>query len=431
MNMKVLKCINDIFKVKQLKRNYANIILIAIMILYLICLILFIFLAYKKEIELYIDIIVYFTLFPNKILYIFQKKKRGGMIKAPDFIKNCIQSTINLKESNNYKNDKFRKGEIFNKLKNLKTQNVIIIKTPIYNILVKSNNRIVIKNNNSNPVKRKGLLNIKKRRNPTKKIFDMIKSEEKTNEIFMKQNGIYNSFNKLSEDKIYELYTKLYIKTDKELNSLSYKDALKYDKRSYFAFYFSLLNCNHLLFFSFSPKFDFNLRIIKIYLFFFNFATYFFINALFFTDETISDGFNFILNLPQIIYSSIISTVINEIIKLLTLTDVSLINYRNKAKKEKILMLVSNLKKNFKIKFAIFFVLDLLLLGCFWIYLSCFSAVYHNTQIHLIKDTFISFGTSFISPMGIYLLPGIFRIPALKNKNRRILYMINQILQLL
>ena len=94
-------------------------------------------------------------------------------------------------------------------------------------------------------------------------------------------------------------------------------------------------------------------------------------------------------------------------------------------------MLASDLKSNFKIKFAIFFILDLILLGFFLIYLSCFSAVYSNTQLHLIKDTFISFGTSFISPMGIYLLPGLFRIPSLKNKNREFLYRINQILQLL
>ena len=79
------------------------------------------------------------------------------------------------------------------------------------------------------------------------------------------------------------------------MNDLSYKDALRYDKRTYFSFYFSLLiRCNHLLFFSFLPKFDFNSRIIKMYLFFFNFTTYFFVNTLFFTDETISDGFNFI-----------------------------------------------------------------------------------------------------------------------------------------
>ena len=72
-----------------------------------------------------------------------------------------------------------------------------------------------------------------------------------------------------------------------------------------------------------------------------------------------------------------------------------------------------------------------MLLVMFWIYLSCFSAVYKNTQLHLIKDTLISFGTSLITPFAIYLLPGIFRIPSLKNKDRKILYGISQVVQLL
>ena len=138
-----------------------------------------------------------------------------------------------------------------------------------------------------------------------------------------------------------------------------------------------------------------------MYLFFFDFATNFFVNALFFTDETMGKinndegAFNFIYNLPQIIYSSIISAVINIIIKLVAITEESFIDYRNIVKIEKILKLSSKLKKSFKIKFIIFFIIDFIFLGFFWVYLSCFSSVYHNTQIHLIKDTLISYGTFF------------------------------------
>ena len=143
-------------------------------------------------------------------------------------------------------------------------------------------------------------------------------------------------------------------------------------------------------------------------------------------------SFNFLYNLPQIIFSAIISAVINIIIKLLAITENSFIEFRNRAKKEKqILILASKLKKIYNIKFIFFFIIDLIFLGWFWIYLSCFSAVYHNTQMHLIKDTLISFGTSFISPLAIYLLPGLFRIPALKNRNRKIIYGISKIIQLL
>ena len=53
-----------------------------------------------------------------------------------------------------------------------------------------------------------------------------------------------------------------------ELNSLSYKDALKEDNRSCTQYYFSFLRKNHLIFFSFYPIKDYNSQIIKIFLFF-------------------------------------------------------------------------------------------------------------------------------------------------------------------
>ena len=141
--------------------------------------------------------------------------------------------------------------------------------------------------------------------------------------------------------------------------------------------------------------------------------------------------FNFLYNLPQIIYSSIISQVINEFIRFLELTENSFIKYRNIHEKEKILKSGSKLIRIFKIKFVLFFISNFILLGWFWIYLSYFSAVYHNTQIYLIKDTLISFGISFISHFAFYLLPEIFRIPSLKNKNRKYLYQMTKILQFL
>ena len=69
----------------------------------------------------------------------------------------------------------------------------------------------------------------------------------------------------------------------------------------------------------------------------------------------------------------------------------------------------------------------------FWYYLSMFCTIYNQTQYHLIKDTLISFGLSFISPLGIYLLPGIFRISSLANRNnkRKCIYDFSKLLQML
>ena len=62
-----------------------------------------------------------------------------------------------------------------------------------------------------------------------------------------------------------------------------------------------------------------------------------------------------------------------------------------------------------------------------------FGAVYRYTQIHLIKDTLISFGLSLIYPFGIYLLPGLFRIPSLSNINNKksYCYKISLIIQMI
>ena len=84
-----------------------------------------------------------------------------------------------------------------------------------------------------------------------------------------------------------------------------------------------------------------------------------------------------------------------------------------------------------KCKIIFFFIFNYIFLFFFWIYLGCFCAVYKNTQLHLIKDTLISFGASMLYPFGIYLLPGIFRIISLKGKNRDILYNISKLLQMI
>ena len=60
-----------------------------------------------------------------------------------------------------------------------------------------------------------------------------------------------------------------------------------------------------------------------------------------------------------------------------------------------------------------------------------FGVIYKNTQIHLLKDTLMSFSLSLIIPFGIYIFPGLFRIPALfdRKRKRKYLYNIGKFLQ--
>ena len=157
----------------------------------------------------------------------------------------------------------------------------------------------------------------------------------------------------------------------------------------------------------------------------------------YFYDETMSKiyeekgTFNFINNIPQILYSSFISGFIDGLIQSLALTDSKFITLKHNIDRKKVIIKKLKTLKEIKLKVALFFIITLPLLLIFWFYLACFCAVYKNTQLHLIKDTVISFGTSMITPFWIYIFPGIFRLGALnaKKKDKEYMFKFSKILQ--
>ena len=147
------------------------------------------------------------------------------------------------------------------------------------------------------------------------------------------------------------------------MNSLSYKDDLESDKRTYIQYYISLLKINNLFIFTFFNNTDYNSKIIKIFLFIFFFTLNLIINALFFNDKTMhkiyedKGNFNFIYQFPQIIYSSLISIAINMIIRLLALTEKDVLMLKQEKNKKELDELEKELLTKLKIKFSIFFIL--------------------------------------------------------------------------
>ena len=218
----------------------------------------------------------------------------------------------------------------------------------------------------------------------------------------------------------YQIYN--YI--DNEINILTYDEAIRIDKRTYTEFYISLIKLKHPLIFSFITKNDYNPKIIKIILFLFSFSLSYTINSLFFTDSTIHNiyfeegKYDFIYQLPKILYSTIISSSINTLLLFLSLPDKKIIDIKNIKDKEKKEKEKINLFQCLKIKFTLFFILYFLFQILFLYYLSCFCVVYNNTQTYLIKDQMITFTLSLIYPFFLCLIPGIFRIPSLSNKNK-------------
>ena len=407
INLEIIKCYKLLLTKKGMEKNIGSYVILSTMAIYIITLFIFAFKGYKSLISLIDEIIK--TKRINKEKNQIKSKK----IKVTDKHKLKTAKTIN---KNNSKISLFNNNKKYmRKGKKNKTEKVIY----------------------APPLKKSITIN-KAFNSADKSLFKLKKSHfnsitKRPNKLFNDVSLFHKNSNKIKKDNqvIYNL-------NDYEYNSLSYKDALKYDKRTYWEYYSSLIKTKQTLIFSFCICQDYNSSIIKIFLFFFFFDSYFTVNALFYSDSTIheiyknSQTYNILFHLPQIIYSTIISSTISIVIRPLSLTEKSILEIKY-LKSSQILIQVKNIIKCLKIKLISFFILSFIFILIFWFYLSCFCAVYRNTQYYLIKDTLISFTLSLLYPFGFNLLPGLLRITSLKDskKDRECLFKISKIISIL
>ena len=369
MNINVISCLNKLFSINGIKNNIGFYFFI---ILIIICLILFV-LFWKKE----------YSTFIKNINKIFSKGK--NIKKCCDYAKKKMNLvTLDNNRSKKGKKEKNKKRKIKNntKIKESASNNSILKNIVQKNIL----ENLDIPNLNIN------------------------------------QNIYLHNFFEMNQT---------------EINTLSYEEALKMDKRNYLQYYFSLIMINHSSIFTFLYDNDYNPQFIKKYLFFYNFGVYFFVNTLFFTDSTMhkiyldEGSYNLIYQIPQIIYSNLITAFLNVLLKKLALTESSILAIKQEKNKQNLKEKLNSIKKSLKIRFITFFTISFSFLVFFWFYISCFCAVYKNTQFHLIKDIIISFASSLFTPFGISVFPCILRISALKMKNKKWIYKLSKILQLI
>ena len=416
MNLKVMKCYRTLFSKEGIKANFGFYIMLIIIVIEICSLIYFIYNGYNL---LYIKIQNLAKLIHE--LSIMNENNNNNIFEAkPELNKN--DKTITFKNSSKNIITSDNKSLIPNRHKKIKKKiikkKIKIYKNPKKNHI--SSNQISIENIKSND-------NIFPSKEEVNKNINNQKRKSKT---IIKNNNNANNTNTIEEIDNYNKYH-----NDYEINNLDYQDALKYDKRTYFQYYFSLIKTKQVIIFTFFTKSDYNSSVIKISLFLFSFALFFTVNALFFNDSTMhkiyqdKGKFNFIFQIPKILYSSIISATISSIIKYLSLTEKKILDLKNEKndKSQKLREII----KCLKIKFILYFIFLFLFLLLFCYYISCFCAVYKNTQLHLIEDTSMSFGTSLLYPFGLCLIPGMFRIPALISRNNKCLYTISKLVQLI
>ena len=403
-NIDVIFCPKTLFSLDGLKSNIGSYILLGNIVTPIICGIFFYIKSFNKIVNLVSSILKI-----KKNEKIYNKEEGNKNSKEKENISNINDNLI------------LRDAKMDNKIKDSKDKI--------------SNSKIDI---NYNPPNRRN--NKKEKINST---INLNFSENRTfinsktpcdmklkNSITLNDNILDISKNE-SQKNIYQLTdNKLLNYTDNEMNSLSYNEALKIDKRTYFQYYLSLLKTKHLLIFTFYTKNDYNSFVIKISLFYFSFSLLITVNSLFFQDSTMhkiyeDNGlFDFLYQIPNILYSTIISSLLNIISKRLSLTEKDIIKVKNDKDANDSFENITNITKYIFLKTFLFFILIFIFLGLFWYYLSNFCAVFTNTQKPLLKNSLISFGISLVYPFGLNLIPGLFRIPSLKSKKKRPKYII-------
>ena len=440
-NFRVLKCFKLAFSKIGQKNNFGSYLMSGFCIIF-IALLLFYIIKENSKITRMIKQIL-----KNKVESSKEQENQSNLnnslktfkknTKITDIIKSKTEKTN--KKKSKFQNNKNKPKESEEKEKDIDKKEKINKKKirfkseglfpPKRKKLKPSSKSLINKSNKTNDDTKteKILVTSKKERIKNINIINIkTESKPKIDKINIKNTKLKNKEDYLKEYKMIDI-------NDQQLNDLEYEIALIIDKRTYFQYYFSLLKKKHLILIAFYPNNDYNLRSIKISLLILSFSLYFTVNGFFFSDETMNKinkdhgKYDFLYQIPQILYSTIISAVINIILKWLSLSEKQILDIKTEKNYINAKKIYKSKIKCLRIKLGIFFGLSLLLMLFFWYFISCFCAVYKNTQKILILDTIISFILSMIYPFALNLLPGLFRIPALKEKqkNKKYLYILS------
>ena len=371
-NYKCFKCHELVFNKNVVTKNIGSIIIIVFFLLNLACLIIYIIkgiTSLKIIIENIVEengkIIPFGNIIsvPPRKMKMLTKKQKKDMSR-------------NITQSEKYDTDKNYRLK-FNSEKSEELKNSLY------------SNEIMNNNNNI------------KQSKSTKKISKFRKKEEKKDEINMEEVKIENKQNDLD---------------DFELNELPYSQAAISDKRTFWQIYISLLKREHMIIFTFFNWKDYNLIIIKLSRFVFLLATDMAMNVFFFSDATMHKIFlnygkyDFIQQIPQIIYSTIISQLIQLLLKFLSHTDKHIYQIKKLNPKLKVRKKIMDIIKCIKIKLIFYFIFIFVFSGFYWYIISAFCGVYENTQTIFLLDAFISFILNNIYPFILYLVLSLLRI---------------------
>ena len=166
-----------------------------------------------------------------------------------------------------------------------------------------------------------------------------------------------------------------------------------------------------------------NLLVIKLSFLVFTFQISFFLNALFYTDEYISDAYHndgvldFVTGLPKAIYSLIATLITTNLLRMLSnsKSELKKIIKGKRCNKNYIILIDMKLRK-LRIKLVVYFIFVFSLGLLFLYYVTSFCSVYRNSQKYWFMGCLESFGMDSAVAILICILLAIFRYIAIYRK---------------
>ena len=442
-NFEVLKCTNLVFNIEIIKKNIGFYCLSSMFAFQII----FVFAFLVKR----LNALKYFILkFEDRSGKDKQKKKNINIINNRN-IKNskCPKNKVLATPPSKKINNKFHK---YNRnKKNLMQKNSGLdntIKKESYNILKsqelyksKTNltKNLLNSKNNKNNINSQiphvyNKRNLEKRNNLYKDKKEVTINKVKEIRLINIKNNIYTidpNKQKFSKKALSNKIEKSHINSNSEqlfqsindLQDLDYEDAIILDKRSYLKIYWGFLVDSQIILGTFCTNNYLDIFIIKLSFFTITFQISFFLNALFYTDEYISDAYHnegildFISGLPKSIYSFVATLITTNLLRLLSSSKGELMKLiKEKRTNQKYFHLIKLKLAKLSKKLIIYFILIYTFSIFFLYYVTAFCAVYRNSQKYWFYGFLESFCTDCLVSFIISIFIAFCRYISIKNK---------------
>ena len=213
---------------------------------------------------------------------------------------------------------------------------------------------------------------------------------------------------------------------------MDFKYAIIKDKRSCLRIYWSYWFESQIILGTFFTENYLDLFIIKFSFFTSTFQISFFLNALFYIDEYISNAYHnegildFFTGLQKAVYSFIATLITTNLLKMLSNSKNELLQIiRNRKKIKNYIIIINNKLKKLSCKLTVYFTLIFIFSFLFLYYVSSFCAVYIHSQKYLFIGCLESFTIDSLVNFPVCIFISTLRFIAIHKKIKCLFVFVN------